>query len=474
MTASVGANVCPEIEEPGLESVEIVALWEDEVVDVRYLAPPPAPSVYTVGSDPRADLVVPAPGGLAGPTPLVRLTWAGAEILLGPGMSAEVEPAGGPPRALAGGGSFALGAGARARVEVGPVQLLLRWAARPRRQPIPLFGRVSAREVAFLGGSALLHTLWILSLLAIPPGGRALAFDPADASGRRLATILFRPPVPAAEPARGALRGGEGVPRAPGPAGRAGRPGATGHGRMAVQGPRENPDPALPTPRALAAELGRHAGIVDLLGRRDGSTVGSIFGRESAFGRDPPDSVDAWGGLAPGPIGESAGEWGAAPAGPGRGGGCTHDCDAVLPFGRYDTMGKGGAPLPGSWRAGIAGALKGRQAAGPVAGIGPPVVRGRLDREIVRRVVRQHLPEVRFCYEREAIGHPDLAGRVQVEFTIGPNGRVLASGVAASSTRSPALDGCIQQAVRRWEFPQPEGGGPVIVIYPFLLRMAGG
>jgi hypothetical protein len=36
------------------------------------------------------------------------------------------------------------------------------------------------------------------------------------------------------------------------------------------------------------------------------------------------------------------------------------------------------------------------------------------------------------------------------------------------------VENCIVQAVRRWEFPKPLGGGIVIASYPFVLTPAGG
>jgi hypothetical protein len=37
-----------------------------------------------------------------------------------------------------------------------------------------------------------------------------------------------------------------------------------------------------------------------------------------------------------------------------------------------------------------------------------------------------------------------------------------------------AVEGCMVQAVRRWQFPAPDGGGLVLVSYPFVLAPAGG
>ena len=37
-------------------------------------------------------------------------------------------------------------------------------------------------------------------------------------------------------------------------------------------------------------------------------------------------------------------------------------------------------------------------------------VRGTLDREIIRRTIRRHINEVRFCYEQELSTHRNLGG----------------------------------------------------------------
>ena len=59
------------------------------------------------------------------------------------------------------------------------------------------------------------------------------------------------------------------------------------------------------------------------------------------------------------------------------------------------------------------------------------------------------------------------------QFTISGTGQVLASVVQSSTMNNPTVEQCVAQAVRRWEFPKPEGGGIVIVSYPFVLKAAG-
>jgi glyoxylase-like metal-dependent hydrolase (beta-lactamase superfamily II) len=113
---------------------------------------------------------------------------------------------------------------------------------------------------------------------------------------------------------------------------------------------------------------------------------------------------------------------------------------------------------------GLLAALTG---AAPDGGVDVP--RGRLDKEIVRRIIRRHINEVKACYERELIERPMLGGRVMVQFTIGTTGQVIASVLQNSTLGSDRGETCIVQAVRRWEFPKPIGGGDVIVSYPFVL-----
>ena len=95
---------------------------------------------------------------------------------------------------------------------------------------------------------------------------------------------------------------------------------------------------------------------------------------------------------------------------------------------------------------------------------------GALSAEAIRRVVRRHLPEVRHCYEQGLVGNPSLEGRVTVSWIVSPTGAVQSANVVNSSLSNGRVEGCVEQAVRRWTFPQPEGGGTVGVNYPFVLQ----
>jgi len=117
-------------------------------------------------------------------------------------------------------------------------------------------------------------------------------------------------------------------------------------------------------------------------------------------------------------------------------------------------------------------ALAGGTPAATPDGGAPTGVRGSLDKEIIRRIIRRHVNDVKDCYEQQLATNPTLAGKVMVSFTIAGSGKVIASTVESSTVNDPRVENCIVQAVRRWEYPKPLGGGFVTVTYPFVLKSA--
>jgi len=99
-----------------------------------------------------------------------------------------------------------------------------------------------------------------------------------------------------------------------------------------------------------------------------------------------------------------------------------------------------------------------------------PTVTGQLSPLSIRRVALRNLNEINQCYAQGLATHPNLAGRVVVRFIIGGTGSVMGSNVADSSIPVPSVGECIANAVRRWQFQAPEGGGVVTVNYPFNLQ----
>jgi hypothetical protein len=96
-------------------------------------------------------------------------------------------------------------------------------------------------------------------------------------------------------------------------------------------------------------------------------------------------------------------------------------------------------------------------------------VRGALDKDIIRRMVRAHINEVRSCYNDGLLKDPALTGRVAIEFVITGDGSVGSAFVVEDNLSDAQVGQCIAKAVQTWRFPKPLGGGNVIVTYPFNL-----
>lgn len=100
-----------------------------------------------------------------------------------------------------------------------------------------------------------------------------------------------------------------------------------------------------------------------------------------------------------------------------------------------------------------------------------PDVDGTLDPSIVAKEVRKRLGAVRTCYERALKRNPQLAGKIQICFTIGPTGGVTSANVDSDTMGDSEVGDCIVDNIKRWRFPAPEGGD-VNVCYPFVFTAA--
>jgi TonB family protein len=60
-----------------------------------------------------------------------------------------------------------------------------------------------------------------------------------------------------------------------------------------------------------------------------------------------------------------------------------------------------------------------------------------------------------------------LGGRISVQFIIAATGQVINSFIQSTTMGNVRVEKCVVDAVKRWEFPKPTGGGIAIVSYPF-------
>jgi Ca-activated chloride channel homolog len=188
----------------------------------------------------------------------------------------------------------------------------------------------------------------------------------------------------------------------------------------------------------------------------DGVSDLAVGGREGQMGKREPRS-----------IGTSYGYGGLGISGTGHGGGGTGP--GTIGLGSLGTIGHGAGGGTGSgYGRGAGGSARARSAA-PQIRAGATVVTGSLSKQVIQRIIKRHVNEVRFCYEQQLQSDPTLKGRVVIKFVIDAQGNVIQAVVAESTFADTIIENCILQAVRRWKFPAPEGGGVVIVNYPFEL-----
>jgi len=118
------------------------------------------------------------------------------------------------------------------------------------------------------------------------------------------------------------------------------------------------------------------------------------------------------------------------------------------------------------------GGLAGRRAHAPDLDLGIAQVRGALDKDVIRRVIRRHLNELKFCYEKELLRKRSLRGELVLSFTIDGSGAVVEAHIRSSVVNDAAVESCAVSAVRGWEFPKPASGGISIVSYPLQFKIA--
>lgn len=93
-----------------------------------------------------------------------------------------------------------------------------------------------------------------------------------------------------------------------------------------------------------------------------------------------------------------------------------------------------------------------------------------LEKADIKKVIDAHRGEVRFCYERPLQDQPRLAGKLAVQWMIGPDGTVLGAEATSNELTDPAVAKCVIARVKRWVFPVPKGGGVVNVTFPWIFK----
>ncbi|MBA2663258.1 MAG: TonB family protein [Bradymonadaceae bacterium] len=447
--------------EGGGDTLEVAFLWAGHVLKVNSYA---RPRTLTVGAGAGNDFVCEHEDLLHPSFPLLTYQDGGYQLVVVPKMSGLVyiDDAGyhldeliaassEQHPEIAGARMVALGRTTRARIELGPISVLIRFIDQPAVVAAGMqFDRTS---VPYLSASAIGHVLFVLLAMTMPAGASSLSLDGFE-SNDRFVQLLVAPLQEDQPVAADWLESNDEKHSA----GHKGDEGAAGERdkeitdkSLAIEGPADNERIELRKDydRAIVESSGAVAIFRD-------NQMSSLFGTsESSVGSD---ALHALGIMGPGEPGASGGADGLGIRGTGRGG----PGDSDVSIGIADVRPTGSGRRPGGPKANLE-----RQTREPTFVPGPPVFEGSLDREIIQRVVRQHRREITYCYESELQKDRTLAGRITVSFVVSPNGSVVSAMIDDSSLKSPAVERCLTERIRRWVFPEPKGGGIVKVRYPF-------
>ncbi len=358
---------------------------------------------------------------------------------------------------VANGYEIALSSRTSVRIDVGESTFLVHFTDLP-----VLIGGGAAFDTAplpYIGVSAVAHILFLILAMTMPDAARSLDLDGFQANDR-FVQMMITPEQEEEEEPDWLDDGGdeEAAAKHKGEEGKAGKEDSEQENKkLAIKGPKDNED--LELKKARDMEVAMNAGIASEL------QVASPWGTSSeSIGSD---AIHALGNLEGDSFGEARGFGGLGLHGAGRGGGGISERGIGLA--NVGTAGRGGGGRGGSGYGKGAGDLGERRARVPKIVPGRPAVQGSLDKEIIRRVVRQHRREIKYCYESQLQKNKNLKGRVVVRFTISATGSVVSAVVKQSNLKNAAVERCMTGKIRRWVFPEPKGGGIVIVNYPFNL-----
>lgn len=487
--AASGPAVDPAEVETAQRAAEVVLMWGDEVLHVSHVSPPrdvvigegggeSAPD-YLIGREvlgaERLPIVVEREGRLSCVIP----EGASGEVTIGDATRsfAELEAEGklASFEGLAGARLYAVPEGASARVEHRGLSFVVRPTSAGRA--IGAKSGLKLKHTGWIGLSLSVHAVFLVLFYFMPPHSQALSLNDAGEQARMIrylenADAMVDEPLPAFTAPDSGEPGEEGA-RHDGAEGQAGTPDERpNRNRMATERT-SDADPVMAREN-IRENMNSVAAIGAL--RALTSTWGAPT---SPYGADVANGVDemnALGALMGDQVGDNFGFGGLSMRGTGLGGGGLGE--GTYGVGRLGTMGTCRPPGPcgpgnGPGGYGNTGDIADR---GRTSRVPPPVTAGRaqvtggLSQEAIRRVVQRHLPEVRFCYEQGLQSNPSLEGRVSVRWIISPAGSVQSAAIGSSDLRSAPVESCIASAVQRWTFPTPDGGGPVGVNYPFVLR----
>jgi hypothetical protein len=481
-----------EVEVAHVSSIEVIILWDTNVLQVFHLTPPR--SFYVgeeLGDKAKCDYFIPNETLGTTRAPIVVSHGVSASLVILPRSHGYVDLPGQakfsfsdlvssgraqPSSEMSGAYEYELPPGAKARMELEGSGLVFQVSAVNAGKRVPVGFLATAEPAAFLytGLSFLLHMGLVAVFAFFMPNMRGDDSEDLDRDQILMMQKLLNAAADREQEEREAQvtetnpdekEGGTGT-RAKGEEGSMGNPNTkdTGH-KYGVQGPKDNPDPHLAKQAALqeAAQFGM-IGLISTMGGGDPNAPTAPWGREESSGQD---EKSARGNMFGDTIGDSFGAGGLGLSGVGEGGGGRGE---GIGLGNFGGLGHGAGTGTGQGIGNGRGRLGGgHQVKAPRLREGATTVNGRLPPEVIQRIVRQNFGRFRLCYENGMRNNPNLQGRVTVKFMIDRSGAVGMTSDGGSDLPDQGVVQCVVRGFGNLSFPQPEGG-IVTVVYPIMFN----
>ncbi|HVJ19277.1 MAG TPA: AgmX/PglI C-terminal domain-containing protein [Polyangiaceae bacterium] len=468
-----------EVEQAGVDALEITVLWGANVLHVAHLTPPRS---FTVGEIAGADFLLPQDKIGCDRLTLVSVEGGSVSLIVPANASGQITH--GETRTdlaalrdgaeasaeLPGARRIPLGAGTCAELRIGDFQFRVGvvTAGKPTKHGI---GAAWDRTVAaYFGGAFFVHAALMAGLAAFVPGyglndDEGMDKERLYVMQSYLDTAAEREELKKETQQDGPKNdeGGTGE-RAQGDEGQMGKATAkTTNARWAIKGDKNNPDPHMSRAEAL-----REAQTFGMIGLINTGLAGDPNAPTAPWGRDTSsglDAISAQGNMWGDTIGEAFGKGGLGLTGLGEGGG-----GRGLGIGLGEIgFGHGAGLSHGDGFGKGVGRLNGTRESKGAPQVRPAVttVSGRLPSEVIQRIVRQNFGRFRMCYQQGLTKNPNLEGRVTARFVIDNTGAVSQVMAGSSDLPDSTVKSCVLSAFYGLSFPAPDGG-IVTVSYPIM------
>jgi hypothetical protein len=441
---------------PDNRYIEVSLKWGPHVIEVRRIRDEES---FTIGSADECDYFVPLePVGLGKSFDLLRKDKGSGSwrVRFNAKMGGNVERRGeSRPLAEAGGSpdgegsALILSDDMKVELTIGYFVLEIAPVSRSRAIPVPPFFDALWANTALVTGFLFLS---FMALVVLSPEGLDSDEDDLFTNPNAFQMVILKPEKKEKNSFLDNLKkkSGESSPKAKG-----------GEGQMGKKKAKKSNNRAATKAKKPSNEAVVAAKLKALFGTDGSSGIAAMFNANTGGG----ELQNALGNITGNQVGEAFGTGGLGLRGAGPGGGGTGT--GSIGIGGVGTRGRGSGE--GGYGA-SGGGLGKKTERGVSISRGNPVIMGSLDKEIIRRIVREHASQIRYCYEKELVRSPGLSGKVTMRWVINAEGAVTQSKAAASSLRNKSVEGCLAQKIRTWRFPKPKGGGIVIVNYPFVFK----